>query len=377
MRPLARFLIAAGCAGALALTAPAAIAAKPVDLRSIRVTKTGAFARVDGADAKLTIDPSLQRVADDLLASARVHEGAIVVSDVRTGKILAWATRGDRDYVAQLIAPSASLFKIVTAAALLDEGKATPATRACYDGGGEHEVELADLDRRGSVCTTMGEALGHSINLVFARLALKDLSPIDLERYATALGMKGDPFADVTVAPSELAIPADRLGFARASAGFWNGRLSPLGALFAMQTIANDGVRVKLSVLDRSGGARVEAGRAMSAASAQALTKMLEITTRRGTAAKAFKNADGSPALPFPVAAKTGTLVGGKPSRMYSWFAGFAPSTHPEVAIAVMLGNDVTWTTKASIVGRDLLAARFGVKHAHLARARRTERRRR
>ena len=44
---------------------------------------------------------------------------------------------------------------------------------------------------------------------------------------------------------------------------------------------------------------------------------------------------------------------------MYSWFAAFAPSTKPEIAITIMLGNDVTWTTKANIVGRELLEAYF------------------
>jgi cell division protein FtsI/penicillin-binding protein 2 len=46
---------------------------------------------------------------------------------------------------------------------------------------------------------------------------------------------------------------------------------------------------------------------------------------------------------------------------MYSWFAAFAPSTKPEIAITVMLGNDIRWHTKANIVGRRVLEAYFGV----------------
>ena len=100
----------------------------------------------------------------------------------------------------------------------------------------------------------------------------------------------------------------------------------------------------------------------MSTGVAATMTRMLEVTTRRGTAAKAFRRPDGTPSLPsIPVAAKTGTLIGGKPTRMYSWFAGFAPSTKPEIAITVMLGNDIRWTTKANIVGRQVLEAYFGV----------------
>jgi cell division protein FtsI/penicillin-binding protein 2 len=60
------------------------------------------------------------------------------------------------------------------------------------------------------------------------------------------------------------------------------------------------------------------------------------------------------------VAAKTGTLVGGKPARMFSWFAGFAPAAAPKVAVVVMLANNLTWRTKANVIGRDMLEAYFG-----------------
>jgi peptidoglycan glycosyltransferase len=363
VRPI-RLALAAAFSSALVLASSLA-AASPIDLRSIRVTDEAAFGRVAGAEVKLTLDPELQRAATRILTSSSAHEGAIVVSDVRTGRVLAWVTRGDRDYVVAPFAPSASLFKIVTAAALLEGGRVTTATRECYDGG-EHAIVPADLERRGSVCSSLGEALGSSINLVFARLAKKHLAPPEIRKKAADLGFSGEVPIDVNVAPSELTIPEDPFGMARASAGFWNGHLSPLGALFAMQTIANDGERVRLSILDHGGPtARASAGRAMSAGVAASMTRMLEITTRRGTAAKAFRRPDGTPALPsIPVAAKTGTLIGGKPTRMYSWFAAFAPSTRPEIAITVMLGNDIRWHTKANIVGRQVLEAYFGVAPA-------------
>lgn len=361
---LIRLALAAAFTSALVF-APGLAAASPVDLRSIRVTNAAAFGRVGGAEVKLTLDPDLQRAATRILTNSSAHEGAIVASDVRTGRILAWATRGDRDYVVAPFAPSASLFKIVTTSALLESGRVNTATRECYEGG-EHAIVPADLERRGSTCSSLGDALGTSINLVFARLAKKHLSPPEIRRKAAELGFSGAVPIDVNITPSELVIPDDPFGMARASAGFWNGRLSPLGALFAMQTIANDGERVRLAILDRGGPTpRVSAGRAMSVGVAASMTRMLEITTRRGTAAKAFRRPDGTPALPsISVAAKTGTLIGGKPTRMYSWFAAFAPSTKPEIAITVMLGNDIRWTTKANIVGRQVLEAYFGIAPA-------------
>src|SRR5262249_34848285 len=153
-------------------------------------------------------------------------------------------------------------FKIVTAAALLEGGRVTPATRECYEGG-EHAIVPSDLDGRGSICTTLGEALGHSVNLVLARLAKKHLAPGDLRRVAGELGFSGEAPIDVPIGASDVTIPDDPFGMARASAGFWNGHLTPLGALFAVQTIANGGERVRLSVLDRGAAPeRVEVGRA-------------------------------------------------------------------------------------------------------------------
>ncbi len=346
-------------AAALALTGARAFATPAVDLRHVRIADEGVFARIGpgGTEVKTTLDPHLQRAAERLLGRSGAHEGAIVVADTRTGRILAWATRGDRDFVAEPFAPPASLFKIVTASALLD-AHVSPATRECYEGG-EHAIHPEDLERHGSVCTTFGEALGHSVNLVFARLAKKHLAPGTLRSYAATLGFSGVVPIDVPVGRSVVSIPDDAFGMARASAGFWNGELTPLGALFAMTTVANDGERLRLSLVDHGAG-RTSAGQGLAPATARALGRMLEVTTRRGTAAKAFHRPDGTPYLRgVPVAAKTGTLIGGGRARMYSWFAGYAPSTKPEIAVTVMLGNDLRWHTKANVVGRELLEAYF------------------
>ncbi|WP_437668953.1 penicillin-binding transpeptidase domain-containing protein [Sorangium sp. So ce131] len=358
--------------------APATASPAPRGVRHLHVAGGAVHATV-GASSKpvrLTLDPELQRAAERLLARSGAPEAAIVASDVRTGRILVWASRGERDYVATPLAPSASLFKLVTAAALLEGGKVNIATPVCYTGG-ESAIRARDLEGRGDTCTVFGEALGRSINGVFARLASQHLTAEDLRRKARDLGFDGEVPIDVAVAPSTIEIPADALGRARAAAGFWSGRLSPLGALFAMQTIANDGERVPFSLLASPGAAargrdgagplaeRGAGGRGLRPDVARTLRSMLEVTTRRGTCAKAFRKPDGTRALgAMPVAAKTGTLVGGRPSRMFSWFASFAPSDRPEIAVSVMLANDITWRTKANLVGRELLEIYFGQKRA-------------
>ena len=273
-------------------------------------------------------------------------------------------------------APSASLFKLVTATALLERGHVTPQTTQCWTGG-EHGLTLADLHAtNGLRCAPFGDSLGRSINGIFARLSSRHLSASDLATQAALLGFAGRVPVDRPTGSSTVIIPNDELGKARAAAGFWNGHVSALGPLFAMSTIANDGERIRLRSVDRGDpDARVSMGRAMSVKTARALRSMLQITTQRGTCAKVFRNRDGSRALPgMAVAAKTGTLVGGKPSRMFSWFAGFAPANDPEIAVSVMLSNDVSWVRKGNQVGRDLLEAYFTHDRPRFSTARRRNR---
>ena len=351
-------------AGLLAPSAEAAPGRVSLDVRRARLSRGAYVAPARGGEQKkLTLDPTLQAAAERILARARPHEGAIVLSDVRTGKILAWASRGAHDAVVTPMAPSASVFKVVTAAALLESRKVSPATRQCYSGG-EHGIEREDLhdDRsRDDRCTSLGDALGHSVNLVFARMALRHLQPEDLRGAAERLGIGAEIPIDIRVPRSQIRIPDDELGFGRAAAGFWNGKMSALSALFLMHTIANKGERVPLSILaDDPDPPEHEAGRAMRNATANTLVRMLEVTTRSGTSAKVFHDEDGRKVFPgMHVAGKTGTLIGGKPTRMFSWFAGFAPSRHPRVAISVMLANDVKWWTKGNIVAREMLEAYF------------------
>ncbi len=312
-----------------------------------------------------SVDERLQASAERWLRTAAPHEGAVVMSDVKTGRILAWASLGGGDRVGTAFAPLASVFKLATVSALLDSGRANGGTTVCYSGG-ERSIEpsdLRDVHLPGEACIPLRTALGHSINVPIAKLALRHAQRAELQEKARSLGLDGVVPVDRAVGQSHITIPEDPLGFARASAGFWNGRTSALGALFAVQTIANGGTRVRLHTGTKT-PARVEEGRAMRSESAAELARMMQSTTRSGTAAKVFR-AGKRPSLEgVAVAAKTGTLIGDKPTRMYSWFAGFAPAQAPEVAIAVLLANDVSWRMKGSEVGREVLGDYFGARAA-------------
>ncbi|MCC6645627.1 MAG: penicillin-binding protein [Polyangiaceae bacterium] len=352
-----------------------------VDPTRPRYEEDGVYAPAHGErTAKLTLDKGLQQLAERVVKQAEIPEVAVVLQDTRTGRILVYESQTRpgkaRDLVVEAEAPAASIFKIVTGSALVEHARLTPETKQCY-WGGEHRLEAANLEdnpKKDKWCATISEAMGRSLNTVFARLALKHLDQAKLGQTAARLGF-GDPVPfDVTVAPSTIQLPQDRVGFARTSAGFWNTTLSPLGAVTLATTMANRGQTLRPVVVDwvkegretlHKGPSRQVLGRAVAPEVAAAVTRMMEATVRDGTSFKAFHDGAGREYLPgITVAGKTGTLTKQQTDQFFTWFVGFAPSQKPEVAIAVLAINKATWKTKANTVARQMLQGYFAEKGA-------------
>lgn len=338
---------------------------KPLDpdMTAIWVEKGTPRARErhGGDKLRLTVDPQFQKRVELILAGSRAPSGAVVVSDVRNGRILAWATVGNEgDLVRDAKYPSASLFKVVTAAALLESGRVRASDTVCFGGGdsGLKEADIVPGCHAGDHKIRFGQALGKSINSVFARLALDHLSPDQIRQTAGALGLFAPPPIDLPADKSFIQVPDEDFGFAKSAAGFGRGKVSALSALFMMQTIANRGRRIGLHVTGPAADVpRVELGSAMSERVADSLVRMLEFTTTGGTSKHAFRVLDGKPRI--RVAGKTGTLLTEHPRRLVSWFAGFAPVGKPEIVVTVLLANRESWWRKGNEVARDVFDAYF------------------
>lgn len=364
--------------------APLSDEVRGLDLVRIGIGDDGATApAADGAVAQLTLDMDLQAAAWSILAGYRLPEAAIVAMDPETGAILAYASHSEhgppRDLVVEARAPAASVFKIVTASALLEVAGITADTRQCYAGGEQRILpsDLVDDALRDRWCVTLAGAMGRSINAVFARLAEKHLTPHKLDETAHLLGFgEALPF-DVQVEPSTIKVPEDGLGFARTAAGFWNSTLSPLHAVWLSAAVARGGESVRPTIVRavKSQGHEVERNpvqasrRLVARTTADALTTMLEHTVSEGTCFHAFHDAHGTPFLPnLPVAGKTGTLTDDHAHRFYTWFTGFAPSRAVpgvrRVAVAVLVVNGPSWRVKANVVARELLQVYFASQKA-------------
>ncbi len=323
--------------------------------------------------AVLTLHPELQAHVVGELERYEVPFASVVAIEPATGRVLAYVSHSHANPNAGDLAldptpPTASVFKIVTAAALVDAG-VSPDERVCYHGGFSRltlaDLEDSDRDRR---CNTLADAVGGSINTIFAKLSVRHLDRPTLERYAGAFGFGHALPFDVPTRPSPGEVPdhaRDRLEFARTSAGFWHMHMSPLHGALIGATFANDGKMPRAAIVDRVVDAndRVlyrhepEVFRAVIPRhTARVVGEMMERTVSDGTARRSFHDDRGNPFLPgIRVAGKTGTLSGSDPYRGYTWWVGFAPADHPTIAVAALVVNTPRWRIKASYVARETL----------------------
>jgi penicillin-binding protein A len=348
-----------------------------MDVRPRRVTTP----LRDGKTAELTLDPVLQRAALAQMKRYRPPAAGVVLMEPSTGKILAYASyvnEGPKfDVNARAEAPAASVFKIITSSALIEKAGLNAKTEQCYHGGRSRVMpdELVDNPKRDKWCATLAMALGRSLNVVFARLAQKHLTPDDETAMGGAFGFGAPvPFPTPNEA-SKIEIPVDPLEFARSAAGFWHTTLSPLNAVLIAQTVANHGVtlepRIVASVYkedekiweDTRGPTVLR--RAIKPETATELSIMMLETVANGSAYKSFHDRSGKAYLPdIAVAGKTGTLIRQKDARFYTWFVGFAPADKPEIAISTLVVNTPTWQIKAPELARNVLRAYFAKRGA-------------
>jgi penicillin-binding protein A len=357
-------------------------------------------ATIKGNDLWLTMRPGAQRVAMEQLAGKC---GSVVALDVRTGAVLAAASRptfdpnlvesnfGAINNIRASCSPPApllnratdglfvpgSIFKVVTSAAALDSGRYAIDSRFvdrgyCIEYGKQvrNFGDMSGPEVFGSV--DFLQALEHSINAVFCEIG-KTIGAGRILGTSKQFGFYADP-------------PLETPGNERSPSGLYNhgrlfypknpstqvdpGRLAfgqermlttPLQMAMVAGAVANHGVVMKPYVVGRvtgPGGGVIKRThpekyrRAMRTSTANDITRMMEavVTGGTGTAAQ----------IPgIQVAGKTGTAeTGGAGTLNTTWFIAFAPANAPRVAIAVVLQNQTgAGGTTAAPIARAVMQA--------------------
>ncbi|HIE12531.1 MAG TPA: penicillin-binding protein 2 [Desulfotomaculum sp.] len=320
-------------------------------------------------DLVLTLDARLQAVVEGVM-DLYVPRGAVVVLEAGTADILAVGSRPaflpvspgviKRNVQGEVFLdrafspyPPGSVFKILVAAAALEEGVVTPCTK--FYCRGPRDPLVPCWKREGHKEIGFAQAFAQSCNPTFARVGLK-LGKKRLIEYCRAFGLAdrsvvGYPLpADSRQDPARYLKPRSLVNI---SIGQGPLLITPVQMAAVANTMVNDGVYLRPRLVKgfRGPAGTVELPRAagkrvLSAETARGVREMMVLSAAEGTGSRGFVEGCGS-------AGKTGTAEVGA-ERSYAWFAGYAPLDQPRYVIVVMVEGGKSGARDAAPVFKEI-----------------------
>jgi penicillin-binding protein A len=330
----------------------------------------------EGTQHIYTIQGDLQRRVHDYLAKNQVPYGVFVAIEPSSGRILGMTSYSSVDPVwakrsVYELYPMASLFKIITASAALENHKITPESVVEFRGNSYSEnPRYWDISPRGGNSRMdVTYAMGKSINPVYGRVASEIAGKTSVMQSVSRFGFNQELLPGIPAKPSQAGEPASNHELRLMGAGLDHDvKISPLHAAVIMSAIANGGKMMvpglTSSIIDTRGVEKElftprVLRQLVTPETSASLTKMLSSTVLTGTSRKAFHDRRGRPLLDVQIAAKTGSINGTDPKGHYSWFAAFAPIQNPRIALVALVINPDKWKIKASQVGEQALEEFF------------------
>lgn len=339
---------------------------------------------VDGRSVRLTLDRDLQWYAQQAITAqvqaAGAEWGSVVAIDVRTGNLLAVAESPSVDpndpgatpveqrgtKALEVVFEPGSTSKVITAAAVIEEGLVTPTTQfgVPYQYTTPNGQTFKDSHPHGGQQLTFAGVLAESSNTGTVQAGMQ-LSKEQRYDYLSRFGLGQE---------SGLGYPGETKGIL-APPDQWDGRqqyavlfgqgvsVNALQSANVFATIANDGVRMQPRLVDGVAGPDgefvstpvPEGTRVVSPETAQAVRTMLESAVDEGTG--------GNAAIPgYRIAGKTGTAQAPSPGGYSGYtgsFIGMAPADDPQVVIAVTVQrptNGYYGGTVAAPVFKDVMS---------------------
>lgn len=318
--------------------------------------------KVPGDNVYLTINSALQDVA---FSSLGVYKGAIIVTEVKTGRVLAMISKPDFDpnqiestwksmiqdtdnssllnRATQGLYPPGSTFKIITSLEYIREN---PDTYNSYhfNCNGALSVDGNKIQcYHGSVHGSLDfdTSFAKSCNSSYANIGLS-LDKSKFEKTLSNLLFDEDLPVDFPYNKSTTAVNEnlDTHNMMQASIGQGQDSLTPLHLNMITCAIANDGILMKPYYIESvvgENGTKVksfnseQACRMITSEESDILTEMMIGVVEEGTAKK-LKG------LSYTAAGKTGSAeYNNIKGDSHAWFTGFAPAEDPEIALTIII----------------------------------------
>ena len=331
-----------------------------------------------------TLDPDIQKACYEAMEN---YEGAVIVTEVKTGRILAMVSKPDFDpnyieenwdslladtesgtllnRVTQGLYPPGSTFKIIDCIDLLQENPEAVDDYSfdcsgVFEQGGE-SIHCYDYEVHGTV--SLEESFAHSCNSSFANIGLNMISPDRMSETLRALLFNSKLPYDLPYVRSSINMP-DTLsteGIMQMSIGQGTTSMTPLHLNMITAAVANGGVLMKPHLVDELHDAKgrtlkiynnQEYGPLMSEEVAAQLVQFMRSVVTDGTASS-LSSRDYEPA------GKTGSAEFDNNKSSHAWFTGFAPASDPEISVTVLIEGKGMGSSYAVPVAGQIFDAYF------------------
>lgn len=340
-----------------------------------------------GDNVYTTLDVQIQQVADEQLS---IYKGAVVVTEVSTGKILALVSHPDFDpnqimeiwddlindksssvllnRATQGLYPPGSTFKIVTALEYYRENTGSWQKYGYQCNGafryGTSKINCYHGSNHGYV--DFESSFAKSCNSSFANIGMR----LDRGEFAKTLDRllfnKELPLSMLyTESSTVVSANMDDEDMVQTAIGQGKTQITPIHLNMITCAVANGGKLMKPYVIDRvenDAGVVVKSfkpsvyGNLMTEDESKMITKLMQAVVESGTATRLKGQA-------YTAAGKTGSAeYNNVKGDSHAWFTGFAPAEDPEVCVTIIVEGAGSGGDYAVPIARRIFDAYFREK---------------
>ncbi len=360
---------------------------KPVDIETLKETLTKEIFSHDGWPEELvyderkyavkyTFNDELSKYIKKQLRYYRSDYASVVVIDNNNGHILSAVdyTRGTKSFGKNLTFsstnPAASVFKVITAADLVENAEMSSDSVFTYRGKSTtlYKYQLKDKKTKWTRQVPFGRAFASSNNVVFAKAAMKNSNLNRLSKMANKFGFNKDILQFINSGNSTLYQEQSDYALAELASGFnRETMMSPVHGATIASIVANDGLFKKPTLIAEIEELeynreiwkpKFEIERILRKSSAQSIQKMMKRTVTRGTARSAFRPWKIKRIKDIEIGGKTGTITGGLPHGKRDWFVSYAVPQEEQdkgISVCVMIVNVKKWYVKSTVLAKKII----------------------
>ncbi len=322
-----------------------------------------------------TLNDELTTYVEKRLRYYRPDRAAVVVLESKTGKILTSLGFERKTMTFDNLLPftgthpSASIFKIITSAELVEDGEVSSDDIFKYRGRGTtlYRYQLKDKKSKWRRKSSFEKAFAFSNNVVFGKAAIQNTTPYELKDMAERFGFNKPIMKELDVSKSTFIMPEEGYNLAEIASGFNKDTLmSPLHCAGISSVIANDGEyvnpRLVLEVKNKDEQTiwknSKQSKRVLDNKTNEELKGLMEATVKKGTARKHFRTLKRKLRNELEIGGKTGSITGGLPYGKRDWFSAFAipkDKKKEAISICVMIINFEKWYVRSARLSQDII----------------------